>query len=67
MQISLIVTTYNRPDALLLVLKSIKAQTHMPFEIIIADDGSSNLTKQVINKFSEELKNNGLHVLKEAL
>ena len=67
MQISLIVTTYNRPDALLLVLKSIKAQTHMPFEIIIADDGSSNLTKQVINKFSEEFNIRLIHSYQEDL
>ena len=51
MRISLIVTTYNRPDALLLVLKSIQNQRVKPFEVIIADDGSDNTTKVLIEKF----------------
>ncbi len=38
--ISVIVTTYNWPQALLLCLKSLYAQTDVYFEIIIADDGS---------------------------
>ena len=40
MRISLIITTYNRPDALLLVLKSVEIQSESPLEVIIADDGS---------------------------
>jgi glycosyltransferase involved in cell wall biosynthesis len=51
MRVSLIVTTYNRPDALFLVLKSIWGQSISPEEIIIADDGSSNETKEVIKSF----------------
>ncbi|MDC0483586.1 glycosyltransferase family 2 protein [Candidatus Thioglobus sp.] len=51
MRVSLIVTTYNRPDALLLVLKSIEGQSSLPFEIIIADDGSHNNTREIIDNF----------------
>jgi len=51
MRISLIVTTYNWADALFLVLKSIKNQSFEPFEVIIADDGSNNLTKTIIDEF----------------
>ena len=47
MRISLIVTTYNRPDALMLVLKSIQIQSLKPTEVIIADDGSNNDTKKI--------------------
>ena len=54
MYVSLIITTYNRPDALLLVLRSIEAQTIKSFEVIIADDGSSNDTKEVITSFQEK-------------
>ena len=36
MSVSLIITTYNRPDALFLVLKSVKIQTILPDEIIIS-------------------------------
>ena len=37
---SMIVSTYNWPQALELVLLSIKKQTLLPDEVIIADDGS---------------------------
>ena len=48
MLISLIVTTYNRPDALSLVLKSIENQVMKPFEVIVADDGSDERTQRVL-------------------
>ncbi len=51
MEVSLIVTTYNRPDALRLVLLSALDQTRAPDEIIVADDGSSSETKSVVNEF----------------
>jgi len=46
-RISVIVTTYNWPEALKLCLDSLYAQTDRDFEIIIADDGSrpENLEK----------------------
>lgn len=46
--ISVIVTTYNRPDALALVLKHILDQTDQNYEIIVADDGSGPKTSAVI-------------------
>ncbi len=47
--VSLIVTTYNRPDALNLVLKSALAQIRLPDEIIVADDGSRQETADVVD------------------
>jgi len=52
---TLIITTYNWPEALELVLMSLEKQTQMPDEIIIADDGSAKETKEVIHKFYDEL------------
>ena len=49
---SLIITTYNRPDALQLVLNSVLAQRVLPDEVIVADDGSTDETKAVIDAFS---------------
>lgn len=49
---SLIITTYNRPDALQLVLNSVLAQRVLPDEVIIADDGSREDTKAVIETFA---------------
>lgn len=40
MQVSFIVLTYNRTDALLAVLRSLSGQCHGEHEILIADDGS---------------------------
>jgi len=53
MRVSLIITTYNRPDALFLVLKSVKIQTILPDEIIIADDGSNDMTKECVADFNK--------------
>ena len=61
MLVSLIITTYNRPDALLLVLKSVERQTTIPLNIIIADDGSNNETKEVIKIFQTSTQLNVIH------
>jgi len=54
MKISLIVTTYNRPDALSLVLKSIENQVMQPLEVIVADDGSDERTQKVVEEFRKK-------------
>ena len=46
--ISILLATYNWPQALKLCLESLATQTDQDFEIIIADDGSTNETKQLI-------------------
>ena len=48
MLISLIVTTYNRPDALEAVIEGCFTQTDKNFEIIIADDGSTDETRACV-------------------
>ncbi len=48
MTISLIVTTYNRPDALRLVLDSISRQSRLPDEVVVADDGSGDETRRLL-------------------
>ena len=49
--ISVLLATYNWPQALKLCLESLATQTDKNFEIIIADDGSTESTKQVIESF----------------
>ena len=51
MQLSVIMTTYNRPDALGQVLEGLGRQTRLPDEVVIADDGSGPETAAVIEKF----------------
>lgn len=45
---SVIVTTFNRPDALRAVLEGLAAQTCRDFECIVADDGSGPETRVVV-------------------
>lgn len=51
--ISILLATYNWPQALKLCLESLAAQSDQNFEIIIADDGSTESTKEVINAFKD--------------
>jgi len=53
--LSLIVTTYEWPQALNLVLRSIARQTLMPDEVIIADDGSGPDTAALIHQWRRKL------------
>jgi glycosyltransferase involved in cell wall biosynthesis len=46
--ISILLATYNWPQALKLCLESLSTQTDLDFEIIIADDGSTVDTKSLI-------------------
>src|SRR5690606_7689461 len=50
MTVSLIISTYNWPEALEKSLKSAFYQTVLPNEIIIADDGSARSTKNKIDQ-----------------
>lgn len=50
MKISIIISTYNNPEWLEKVLCGFSCQEYDEFEILIADDGSSEETKNIINK-----------------
>lgn len=51
MKLAVIVTTYNRPDALAAALAGYLAQTDLAFELIVADDGSAQPTADVVKAF----------------
>lgn len=51
--LSVIITTYNRPNALNLILKSLENQTDKDFEVIIADDGSNTETCEEIARLQK--------------
>ena len=65
MRVSLIITTYNWPESLFLVLKSIENQTIIPEEVVIADDGSNVETKEMIAKFQKDSELNINHSWQE--
>ena len=52
MRIAVIVTTYNRPDALAAVCEGYLAQERADFELLVADDGSTDETKRVIEEYA---------------
>jgi glycosyltransferase involved in cell wall biosynthesis len=54
MNCSLIICTYNWPDALRLVLVSAIFQSIPPNEIIIADDGSGESTQELIQELAKK-------------
>ena len=66
-QVSLIISTYNQPEWLEKTLFGYTVQTFRDFEIIIADDGSTDKTKEVVNWFSANSKLNIKHIWHEDL
>lgn len=52
MKLAVIVTTYNRPDALRAVLAGYAAQTDLAFELLVADDGSRDDTGDLVRRFT---------------
>jgi glycosyltransferase involved in cell wall biosynthesis len=65
LKISIIITTYNRPEALALVLLALadqakgfvltKPKKRCSFEVVIADDGSTSATAELINQLQPHL------------
>ena len=54
--ISVIVTTYNREDALDAALRALSRQSDLNFEIVIADDGSRPETARLIESWQRRLE-----------
>lgn len=48
LEITVIVSTYNRPDTLDLMLSSLAEQDYANFEVVVADDGSGEATASLI-------------------
>lgn len=63
--VTLIIATYNWPDALRLCLLSVEAQTQLPNEVIIADDGSGPKTKALVDLFQSSFPIPIKHVWQE--
>ncbi|WP_227546032.1 glycosyltransferase family 2 protein [Marinobacter fonticola] len=51
--IGVVITTYNSPDWLSKVLTGYENQTIKDFRVIIADDGSTDSTRELIERFKE--------------
>lgn len=64
---TLVTPTYNWPEALNLLLLSILQQTILPNEVIIADDGSTEDTKNLISEFQKTFPVPLIHIWHEDL
>jgi glycosyltransferase involved in cell wall biosynthesis len=63
--ISVIVTTYNRDDALAAVLRSLARQTDPDFEVVVADDGSGPSTAALVESWQAGVDHRVVHVWHE--
>jgi glycosyltransferase involved in cell wall biosynthesis len=60
--ISVIVTTYNREDALAAVLRSLARQSDSDFEVVVADDGSGPATAALVEASKAAVGHRLVHV-----
>ena len=56
MSISVVIPTYNSEDFINETLRSVEAQTLLPKEVIIVDDGSSDHTVKVVTDYAKDSK-----------
>jgi glycosyltransferase involved in cell wall biosynthesis len=55
MRLSVVVTTYNQPEWLEKVLWGFEAQTFRDFELLVADDGSDDRTRTLLDRLRPQL------------
>ena len=53
-KISVVLPTYNRPEFIVLSIRSILNQTYRNFELIILDDASTDNTEEVVTSFKDK-------------
>jgi glycosyltransferase involved in cell wall biosynthesis len=63
--LSLIISTYNRPDVLAKTLAGVALQTRLPDEVLIADDGSGQSTRVVVETWAKTQPFRVQHVWQE--
>ena len=60
--VSVVLTTYERPQALACVLEKYRDQSFGDFEIVVGDDGSGDATREVIERYKALLPVPLVHV-----
>jgi glycosyltransferase involved in cell wall biosynthesis len=65
MRLALVVTTFERPDALARVLETVARQSSPPDELLVADDGSGPATRDVVLGFANGARFPVHHVWRE--
>src|SRR6056297_1325749 len=55
MKYSIIIPVYNRPEETRELLDSLLEQKYNDFEVVIVEDGSTNVCKGVVDQYSDQL------------
>jgi glycosyltransferase involved in cell wall biosynthesis len=63
--LSVVITTYEWPEALDVVLRALGEQSCPPFEVVVADDGSGPETARVVERWQESPRFSLRHVRQE--
>lgn len=54
--VSVVIPTYNREEFLADAIDSVLSQTLMPLEVIVVDDGSTDASGKLLNKYQDKIK-----------
>lgn len=65
MRTSVIISTFDKPHYLARTLAGMGAQRHAPDEVLIADDGSGEATRETIRRFRDSVPFSVVHVRQE--
>ena len=65
--VSVIITSFNSANFLRQTINSVLKQTYNNFELIIVDDGSTDKSREIIIKFSNNDKRIRFHFMKKIL
>ena len=60
--LSVVVSTYESPEALAAVLRSLADQSDQDFDVVVADDGSGSATKAAVERSAEIFGDRLVHV-----
>lgn len=55
-RVSVVITTYNRADLVVEAIQSVLAQTYTDYELLVADDGSTDDTAERVTAFGNRLR-----------
>lgn len=62
MKISIIIPVYNAEKTIERLIKTIQSQTYKNYELILINDGSTDKTKEILEKYKSDNVNNNISI-----